>query len=73
MAANPAATSPRVSGTRASEVPLGLTCSPSCRNRDSTKSRPVPAATATRHTSNPEVKPRFFRSEGLMSGWVAVR
>jgi hypothetical protein len=34
---------------------------------------PVPAATATRHTSIPEVKPRFFMSEGLMSGWVAVR
>jgi hypothetical protein len=73
MAANPAATSPGVSGSRASEVSFGLMCSPSCKNRDSSKSRPAPAATATRHTCNPEVKPRFFMSEGVTSGWAAAR
>jgi hypothetical protein len=45
---------------------------PSCRNSDSTKIRPVPAAKTARPTSIPEVKPRFCKSEGVMSGSGAL-
>ncbi|PPK63713.1 hypothetical protein CLV40_12548 [Actinokineospora auranticolor] len=55
MAANPATTSPRGSGSRPREAPSGPVCSPSRKNGGSTKSNPVPAATGT--TPQPLVEP----------------